>query len=99
MITLDENRQTRESVRPYMKQAPCVFSEPLSDRIGCGVCLKFENLRRTGSFKEPGAGGLPSCVISATAGNHGQARVSCHTVGEAKRELKEWQCGDTSRAE
>ena len=64
-----------------MRHTPVVSSRTLSERVGATVALKAENLQRTGSFKLRGAlakltalgeeaeGG----VITASAGNHGQA--------------------------
>jgi threonine dehydratase len=60
---------------------PTLTSRALSDRVGTRVLLKAENLQRTGSFKLRGAlaklsaltdGGV-SGVVTASAGNHGQA--------------------------
>jgi threonine dehydratase len=56
-------------------------SRTLSERAGGTVVLKAENLQRTGSFKIRGAlaklaalgDGCASGVITASAGNHGQA--------------------------
>jgi threonine dehydratase len=60
---------------------PCARSESLSQRVGCEIYLKLENLQMTGSFKERGAlnklATLPAPerergVITASAGNHAQ---------------------------
>jgi threonine dehydratase len=60
---------------------PCARSESLSQRVGCELYLKLENLQMTGSFKERGAlnklATLPLAqrargVITASAGNHAQ---------------------------
>jgi len=65
-----------------LRRTPCVLSEVLSETTGCSVHLKFENLHRTGSFKERGALNrllqIPETdrrrgVITASAGNHAQA--------------------------
>jgi threonine dehydratase len=69
---------------------PVHSSDSLSRRIGRTVCLKAENLQRTGSFKVRGAvnklmtlgdAERSAGVIAASAGNHGQA------VAWAAREL------------
>ncbi len=60
---------------------PTLTSRALSERTGAKVLLKAENLQRTGSFKLRGAlaklsllhSGATSGVITASAGNHGQA--------------------------
>src|SRR6185436_16328612 len=60
---------------------PCPRSQSLSQRVGCDVYLKLENLQMTGSFKERGAynkiASLTEAergagVIAASAGNHAQ---------------------------
>jgi threonine dehydratase len=56
-------------------------SRTLSDRVGGTIALKAENLQRTGSFKLRGAlakiaslgDGCAAGVVTASAGNHGQA--------------------------
>ncbi len=56
-------------------------SRTLSERAGATVVLKAENLQRTGSFKLRGAlakiaalgDGCAAGVVTASAGNHGQA--------------------------
>jgi threonine dehydratase len=56
-------------------------SATLSSRVGATVVLKAENLQRTGSFKPRGVAaklaslgdGCANGVITASAGNHGQA--------------------------
>ncbi len=64
-----------------MRETPVVSSATLSSRTGATVALKAENLQRTGSFKLRGAlaklaalgDGCASGVVTASAGNHGQA--------------------------
>lgn len=70
-------------VKPYVVETPILFSPQLSETTGTQVYLKCENLQRTGAFKLRGAlnkllameeqGALPSGVITASSGNHGQA--------------------------
>ncbi len=82
MITLETIREARRRIQPSLSPTPCVFSEALSDLTGCRLWFKFENLHRTGSFKERGALNRLLClskeqrgsgVVTASAGNHGQA--------------------------
>jgi threonine dehydratase len=82
MVTLEAIRQARERLKPRLENTPCVYSEALSELTGCRLFLKFENLHRTGSFKERGALNkllllspeqLSRGVVTASAGNHGQA--------------------------
>ena len=65
-----------------VEQTPCAISRPLSEMTGSRCWVKFENLQRTGSFKERGAANLllqlgaderRRGVIAASAGNHGLA--------------------------
>jgi threonine dehydratase len=65
-----------------IRETPVVSSRTLLERTGATVALKAENLQRTGSFKLRGAlAKLASLadaecergVITASAGNHGQA--------------------------
>ena len=66
--------------------SPLAESSSLSELTGTRLCLKLENLQRTGSFKERGAANLleqasveerARGVITASAGNHAQA-VALH---------------------
>jgi len=63
-------------------RTPCTPSVALSEITGCEIFCKFENLQRTGSFKERGARNAllllsdeqKRCgVIAASAGNHASA--------------------------
>jgi threonine dehydratase len=81
MITLADIERARERVRSAVYMTPCARSQSLSQRVGCDVYLKLENLQMTGSFKERGAyNKLASLderergagVIAASAGNHAQ---------------------------
>src|SRR4029077_8406514 len=64
-----------------VRETPVLSSATLSARTGVTVALKAENLQRTGSFKIRGAlsklaalgDGCAPGVITASAGNHGQA--------------------------
>lgn len=81
MISLADIERARERVRGEIYLTPCARSETLSQRIGCDLYLKLENLQMTGSFKERGAinklaslteAELAAGVIAASAGNHAQ---------------------------
>jgi threonine dehydratase len=63
-------------------RTPCTPSLALSEITGCEIFCKFENLQRTGSFKERGARNAllllhdeqkQRGVIAASAGNHASA--------------------------
>jgi threonine dehydratase len=81
MVTLDEIRAARERIHGQVVLTPCTPSEPFGERFGGRAWFKFENLQRTGSFKERGALNrmllVPEAersrgVIAASAGNHAQ---------------------------
>ena len=55
MITLADIERARERLRDVVYMTPCARSESLSQRAGCELYLKLENLQMTGSFKERGA--------------------------------------------
>lgn len=82
MITFSAIEAAAARLKPHLEKTPCVHSEALSELTGCELYLKFENLHRTGSFKERGAlnklllmspAQLRQGVVTASAGNHGQA--------------------------
>ena len=64
-----------------IRETPVLSSRTLSERVGATVALKAESLQRTGSFKLRGAlakiaalgDGCAAGVVTASAGNHGQA--------------------------
>ena len=87
---LPEIESARERLAGVARVTPVFSSETLSRLAGRPVCLKAENLQRTGSFKIRGAYTKLSSleperraagVVAASAGNHGQA------VAWAAREL------------
>jgi threonine dehydratase len=73
----------RPAVEALARRTPVLSSRTISERAGGGaVVLKAENLQRTGSFKVRGvaaklealgADGCAAGVVTASAGNHGQA--------------------------
>jgi len=82
MVTFREIEEARRKIQDAVFLSPCASSETLSRLTGTKLYLKFENLQLTGSFKERGASNkLLSLtaeerargVITASAGNHGQA--------------------------
>jgi threonine dehydratase len=63
-------------------RTPTLLSRTLSERTGATIYVKFENMQRTGAYKERGAlnklllmdeGTRARGVIAASAGNHSQA--------------------------
>ena len=81
-VGFEDIEEARERIGPYVKPSPCPYSELFSQKFGCKVFLKLENLHLTGSFKERGAcnrliqmsdSERRDGVIAASAGNHAQA--------------------------
>jgi len=81
-MTIEEARQARERLKPYLRTTPLVFSEPLSRATGNRVWLKLESLQPTGAFKvRPALNGMlvhldqarNSGVIASSSGNFAQA--------------------------
>ncbi len=69
------------AIRGAIVETDCDLSRTLSDKLGCELWLKFENLQFTGSFKERGAlnkllslseAERKKGVIAMSAGNHAQ---------------------------
>jgi threonine dehydratase len=80
--TLSAIQEARERLAGIARVTPVYGSETLSKLAGRDICLKAENLQRTGSFKVRGAtnkiatlskGERRPGVVAASAGNHGQA--------------------------
>ncbi|HET8593574.1 MAG TPA: pyridoxal-phosphate dependent enzyme [Solirubrobacterales bacterium] len=79
-VSLEQIRRAREVVADVARETPVIESRYLSRTTGGAIALKAENLQRTGSFKVRGAlnkiaslGPDVKGVITASAGNHGQA--------------------------
>jgi threonine dehydratase len=80
-VTAEDIRRAAEAGAEIVRETPVLSSATLSARTGATVALKAENLQRTGSFKIRGAlaklaalgEGCAPGVITASAGNHGQA--------------------------
>jgi threonine dehydratase len=82
MITLKDIQEAQKAIVPYANCTPLNRSKFLSDLCGADVFLKLENLQVTHSFKIRGvinkllhlsAEEKAQGVITASAGNHGQA--------------------------
>ncbi len=81
MITLSDIHAAMGRIRESIYLSPCTRSETFSKLTGNTVCLKLENLQRTGAFKERGALNKlltlspkerSRGVAAASAGNHAQ---------------------------
>jgi len=82
MVTYEDVLCARERIAGQVVQTPCTPSQAFGEMFGGRAWFKFENLQRTGSFKERGAvNSLTQLsaaerergVIAASAGNHAQA--------------------------
>lgn len=80
--TLADVFRARQVIRPYLKPTPVIESPSLSERLGCQVVVKCENLQPIGAFKIRGGiyllSQLPerqkaAGVVGASTGNHGQS--------------------------
>ncbi len=81
-VTIDDVRAAAERITGAIERTPSARSHTLSEVLGTGVVVKFENLQFTASFKERGAlNKLLSLtdderrcgVVAMSAGNHAQA--------------------------
>jgi len=81
MITLQDIKQARETIAPYVKRTPLERSETLSRRLGTNVYVKYELFQKTGSFKPRGAFNTilsltdeerRKGVVAVSGGNHAQ---------------------------
>ena len=81
MITLSDIHAALGRIRDSIYLSPCTRSETFSKLTGNTVCLKLDNLQRTGAFKERGALNKlltmttkerARGVAAASAGNHAQ---------------------------
>jgi threonine dehydratase len=81
MITLNDIKQARETIAPYVKRTPLEQSETLSCRLGTNVYVKYELFQKTGSFKPRGAFNTilsltdderKHGVVAVSGGNHAQ---------------------------
>jgi threonine dehydratase len=82
VVSLPDIEAAAQRIRSAVLRTPCTPSIALSEITGCEIFCKFENLQRTGSFKERGARNALLLltdeqrrvgVIAASAGNHASA--------------------------
>jgi threonine dehydratase len=81
MLRYEDIVQARERIAGHVVLTPCTPSEAFGEMFGGKAWFKFENLQRTGSFKERGALNRMLAlsaderrrgVVCASAGNHAQ---------------------------
>lgn len=74
--------RARRVIRDYLPPTPAIESPALSERMGCRVVVKCENLQPIGAFKIRGgiyllsqmsASDREAGVVAASTGNHGQS--------------------------
>ena len=82
MVRLADIHSARGRIRDGVVLTPCKRSYAFQDQLPCQLFWKFENLQRTGSFKDRGALNKllqlteeerNQGVVTASAGNHAQA--------------------------
>ena len=82
MVSFSDIEAASHRIAGAVLRTPCTPSIPLSEITGCEIFCKFENLQRTGSFKERGARNALLLlsdeqklrgVTAASAGNHASA--------------------------
>ncbi|MEA5114821.1 MAG: threonine ammonia-lyase [Geobacteraceae bacterium] len=104
MTTHTDTKKTAEHLLPFslieeaagrlsgsIRRTELIHSHYFSERLGCPIYFKCENLQRTGSFKIRGAlnfmlsqprEALVRGVVTASAGNHGQGvAFAAHLLG------------------
>jgi threonine dehydratase len=81
-VTLADIEAARRIIADHVLRTPALASPRLSALTGADVCVKYENLQATGSFKERGAINMLASlseaekkrgVVAMSAGNHAQA--------------------------
>lgn len=79
LVPLAQIKQAQQRLAPHINATPLVYARALSERLGCDVFLKAENLQRTGAFKIRGALNKvmslnpqerQAGLITASSGNH-----------------------------
>lgn len=75
---IENARKLYKTTGADVRRTPLLYSEYLSQKLGCNVYLKLENLQRTGSYKIRGAVNCiahldpEARIVAASAGNHAQ---------------------------
>lgn len=90
-LTIDDIRNARKRISPYIVKTPLLRLENLDKYLGCQVYAKAECMQTTGSFKLRGAMNkilslteeeLQSGIVAASSGNHGKAiAYACRQLG------------------
>jgi threonine dehydratase len=84
-MDINDIRDARERIAPYVRRTPLEHSASLSRRLGFPTYVKFELFQKTGAFKARGGFNKMLCltpderargVVAVSGGNHAQA-VAC----------------------
>ena len=90
---ISEIKQIRDSFSDFVHYTPLILSNTFSRLCNNNIYLKLENFQRTGSFKIRGAynkisklseGEKKMGIITASAGNHGQAVALASKIFDIK---------------
>jgi len=89
--TIQDIREARERLKPYIRHTPLLRAERIETAAGCRVYLKPETLQITGAFKIRGALNkslslpreeIANGVIATSSGNHAQGLAyAARTLG------------------
>ncbi|QDV43034.1 L-threonine dehydratase catabolic TdcB [Stieleria neptunia] len=82
VITLGDIRSAEQRIADFVVRTPAIRCEAISDRLGCDVSFKAENLQHVGAFKARGAVNAVMSlsdqeaergVVTHSSGNHAAA--------------------------
>jgi threonine dehydratase len=81
-MDVNDIREARGRIAPYLKRTPLEYSDSISKRLGTNVYVKYELFQKTGAFKARGAFNKmllmteaehAAGVVAVSGGNHAQA--------------------------
>jgi len=79
---MNDVESAADRIRPHVVRTPCVFNERVSEKLGCRLHFKAENLQHIGAFKARGAvnavltlseAEAAKGVVTHSSGNHAAA--------------------------
>ncbi|MCC9599295.1 threonine/serine dehydratase [Stieleria sp. JC731] len=88
-IGIDDVRSAHQRIRAHIIRTPCLFHERLSNRLGCQLHFKAENLQHIGAFKARGAinavlqlneTDAGRGVVTHSSGNHAAALARAASI-------------------
>ena len=92
-ICIDDVRQARKVIEPFLSPTPLINHPLLSQRTGTETFVKLENIQTIGAFKIRGAINLLATmaendrqrgIVTATRGNYGAALAQACSMYDAK---------------